>query len=286
MSMLQNIKEKKKKVNLLRGTELLDYEIEVLDGMYEKCPACDAIIEATTLQKNAKVCIHCDYHMRLHIAQRARLIFDKLEVFHHIMISKAPLNFPGYKAKLGHLTESLGVYDGVVCAEAMLKHQSVIAVIMDPDFLMGSMGSVVGEKITRAFERAQKQRKPLILFSASGGARMQEGMISLMQMAKTSGAVKRFKDAGGLYIVVMTDPTTGGVSASFASLGDIILAEPRALIGFAGKRVIEQTIQQDLPEGFQSSEFLLERGYIDKIVHRHDLKETLSKILTMHGVTS
>lgn len=284
--MLQNIKEKKKKVNSLRSNELLDYEIEVIDGMYEKCPACEATIAASTLQKNAKVCVHCGYHMRLHIAQRARLIFDKIEVFHHIMTSKDPLNFPGYKAKLDHLTESLGVYDGVVCAEAMLKHQSVIAVIMDPDFLMGSMGSVVGEKITRAFERAQKQKKPVILFSASGGARMQEGMISLMQMAKTSGAVKRFKDAGGLYIVIMTDPTTGGVSASFASLGDIILAEPKALIGFAGKRVIEQTIQQDLPEGFQSAEFLLERGYIDKIVHRHELKETLSKILTMHGVTS
>lgn len=284
--MLQKIKDKKDKVNALRGGDIFEHDIEVLDGMYEQCPHCEKTIDASALQKNMRVCPLCDYHMRMHIVQRARLVFDKFDVFHHIMTSKDPLNFPGYKEKLEDLTENLGVYDGVVCAEAKLKHQSVIAIIMDPDFMMGSMGSVVGEKITRAFERAQKQSKPVILFSASGGARMQEGMVSLLQMAKTSHAVKKFKDAGGLYISIMSDPTTGGVSASFASLGDIILSEPKALIGFAGKRVIEQTIGQDLPEGFQSAEFMLEKGFLDKIVHRHEIKETLSRILTMHGVIS
>lgn len=285
--MLEKIKDKKQKVNRLRSVEeIFDHEIEVPEGMFEKCPECHATLKTSDLQKNGRVCMACDYHMRLHIAQRARLIFDAFNVFNHIILSKDPLGFPGYQDKLRTLQNNLGVYDAVVCAEAMIKHQSVIAVIMDPDFMMGSMGSVVGEKITRSFERALKQNKPLILFSASGGARMQEGMVSLLQMAKTSAAVKQFNDAGGLYISVLTDPTTGGVTASFASLGDIILAEPKALIGFAGKRVIEQTINEKLPEGFQSAEFQLDKGFVDAIVHRHDLKETLSRILTMHGVTS
>ncbi|HZJ87405.1 MAG TPA: acetyl-CoA carboxylase carboxyltransferase subunit beta, partial [Erysipelothrix sp.] len=216
--------------------------------------------------------------------QRAQLIFDKFEVFNHIIKSINPLNFEGYDQKLEGLSETLGVYDAVVCAEAKINDKSVIAIIMDPDFMMGSMGSVVGEKITRAFERATKQKKPVILFSTSGGARMQEGIISLMQMAKTSGAVSKFDQAGGLYISVLTDPTTGGVTASFASLGDIILAEPGALIGFAGPRVIKETIQQDLPEGFQKAEFMLEKGFVDKIVHRHELKKTLYLLLEYHEV--
>ena len=175
------------------------------------------------------------------------------------------------------------MHDAVVCGEATIDSHNIIAVLMDPNFMMGSMGSVVGEKITRAFERAQKQKKPIVIFCASGGARMQEGLVSLMQMAKTAGAIEQFK---GLYISVLTDPTTGGVSASFAMLGDIILAEPKALIGFAGPRVIAHTMNSDLPEGFQSAEFLLEKGFVDKIVHRKAMKETLSNILSLHEVKS
>ncbi|NLW14977.1 MAG: acetyl-CoA carboxylase carboxyltransferase subunit beta [Erysipelothrix sp.] len=282
--MFRNLKEKKEKVNTLKGYDLLEKKVEVPDGMFEQCPKCNATLDGAKLQENFKVCMECDYHMRMHIAQRARLVFDEFHVFNHIMKSTDPLSFPGYQSKLESLTDSLGVYDAVVCAEAKLNGKSVIGIIMDPDFLMGSMGSVVGERITRSFERALKQRKPVILFAASGGARMQEGLISLMQMAKTSGAIGKYQNAGGLFISVLTDPTTGGVSASFANLGDIILAEPKALIGFAGPRVIAQTIQEDLPEGFQSSEFLLEKGFIDKIVHRHDMKETLSLLLNLHGV--
>ena len=282
--MFKNIQSKKDKVNELKGFDLLNTKIEVPEGLYKKCPGCDATLDAIKLNANSRVCEHCEYHFRMHIVQRAQLIFDKFDVFNHIIKSKNPLNFPGYDKKLEELSESLGVYDGVVSAEAKINDKSVIAIIMDPDFMMGSMGSVVGEKITRAFERATKQKNPVVLFSTSGGARMQEGIISLMQMAKTSGAVSKFTQQGGLYISVLTDPTTGGVTASFASLGDIILAEPGALIGFAGPRVIKETIKQDLPDGFQRAEFLLEKGFVDKIVHRHELKKTLYLLLEYHEV--
>lgn len=282
--MLKNIKDKKQKVNELKGFDFLNKRIEIPDGLYEKCPKCDATLDAIKLNQNHRVCDQCGHHLRMHIVQRAKLVFDEFHVFNHIVKSVNPLNFPNYDEKLENLSESLGVYDAVVCAEAKIYNKSVIAVIMDPDFMMGSMGTVVGEKITRAFERATKQKKPVILFAASGGARMQEGMMSLMQMAKTSGAVGKFQKQGGLYISCLTDPTTGGVTASFASLGDIILAEPKVLIGFAGPRVIAQTIQEDLPEGFQSAEFLLEKGFIDKIVSRDNLKQTLSLLLDYHGV--
>lgn len=282
--MFKNIQSKKDKVNELKGFDLLNTKIEVPEGLYKKCPHCDATLDGIKLNANHRVCDQCGYHFRMHIVQRAQLIFDKFEVFNHIIKSINPLNFEGYDQKLEGLSETLGVYDAVVCAEAKINDKSVIAIIMDPDFMMGSMGSVVGEKITRAFERATKQKKPVILFSTSGGARMQEGIISLMQMAKTSGAVSKFDQAGGLYISVLTDPTTGGVTASFASLGDIILAEPGALIGFAGPRVIKETIQQDLPEGFQKAEFMLEKGFVDKIVHRHELKKTLYLLLEYHEV--
>ncbi len=282
--MFRNIKNKKEKVNELKGFDFLETKIEIPDGIYEKCPKCEATLDKVKLAQNHRVCYECQHHMRMHIVARARLVFDSFAVFNHIVKTKNPLNFPGYQEKIDKLTETLGVYDAVVCAEATIYDKAVIAVIMDPDFLMGSMGTVVGEKITRAFERAQKQKKPLILFSASGGARMQEGLMSLMQMAKTSAAVGKFQNAGGLYIPILTDPTTGGVTASFASLGDIILAEPGALIGFAGPRVIAQTIKEDLPKGFQSAEFLLEKGFIDKIVPRDELKNTLSLLLDYHEV--
>lgn len=262
----------------------LPYKTEIPEGMYEKCLECESLMDINTLSMNKWVCNECGYHFRMHIASRVHLIFDSFKVFNHIVKSKDPLYFPGYKDKLESLSDSSGVYDAVVLAEASIGSKNVIAVIMDPNFLMGSMGTVVGEKITRAFERATKDKKPVLMFTASGGARMQEGIMSLMQMAKTSGAVGKFNKSGGLFINVLTDPTFGGVTASFAMLADIILAEPKALIGFAGPRVIEQTMKKSLPEGFQRSEFLLEKGFIDKIVARKDLKKTISQLLELHEV--
>lgn len=281
--MFKNIQNKKEKSNAKKGFDTETIPLEVPNGMYEKCPSCSALISLVELNNVGGVCMHCNHHFRLHVAHRAKLHFDSFAVFNHRINSIDPLNFPGYKEKLKDLQESTGFHDAVVCAEARIKDQELIAVLMDSNFLMGSMGSVVGEKITRAFERASKQKKPIVIFCASGGARMQEGLVSLMQMAKTAGAVDAFK---GLFISVLTDPTTGGVSASFAMLGDIIIAEPKALIGFAGPRVIAQTMNEDLPDGFQSSEFLLEKGFIDKIVERSDLKDTLHKILKLHEVKS
>lgn len=282
--MFKDLDAKKKRVNLKRSPELLEGLVSVPDGMYEKCPKCDGLIENEVLHDNLWVCSLCQHHFRIHCASRVKIIFDTFKVFNHRISSLDPLEFPNYKEKLKQLNDYTGMYDAVVCGEASLNGIDVIAVVMDPNFLMGSMGSVVGEKITRAFERATKQKKPIIIFTASGGARMQEGIISLMQMAKTAGAIAKFNEKNGLYISVLTDPTTGGVTASFATLGDIVLAEPNALIGFAGPRVIKQTIQTDLPEGFQSAEFLLEKGFIDKIVPRNELKETLGQILKLHEV--
>lgn len=282
--MFRKLKERKEKTNARRPHDAVSESVEVPDGMYEKCPQCGTTHQLVTLQNENWVCSVCDFHFRMHVADRVKLVFDDFKVFGHVVKTKNPLDFPGYQEKLDHLSSSLGVYDAVVCANAKVGECSVIALVMDTHFMMGSMGSVVGEKITAAFEYATKEKKPVILFSASGGARMQEGIISLMQMAKTSGAIGRFSDNGGLFISVLTDPTTGGVTASFAMLGDIILAEPGALIGFAGPRVIEQTIQQPLPSGFQRAEFLLEKGFVDMVVHRHRMKQTLIDILEIHEV--
>jgi acetyl-CoA carboxylase carboxyl transferase subunit beta len=193
--------------------------------------------------------------------------------------SSDPLNFPGYKKKLSHLKQVTNLEEAVVTGKGTINGLPVVIAVMGTDFMMGSMGEVVGEKITRAVERATEERLPVIIFTCSGGARMQEGMVSLMQMAKTSAALKKHDEAGLLYITVLTDPTTGGVTASFAMLGDVILAEPKALIGFAGPRVIQQTIGQKLPEGFQTAEFLLEHGFVDKIVERRNLKYVLYSII-------
>lgn len=192
------------------------------------------------------------------------------------------LSFPDYEQKITAMKEKTGLTEGVVTGEGTIQGFKTAIAVMDSHFMMGSMGQVVGEKITRAIERATKERLPIVIFTTSGGARMQEGMVSLMQMAKTSAAAEKHSQAGLLYITVLTDPTTGGVTASFAMLGDIILAEPGALIGFAGQRVIEQTIGQKLPEGFQRAEFLLEKGFVDRIVNRGDMKEELGKILSYH----
>lgn len=283
--MFKDLDAKKRRVDKKKDPQLLEGLVSVPDGMYEKCPKCNNLVELSLLQELLWVCSECNHHFRIHCASRIRLVFDTFRVFNHRVSSLDPLNFPGYLDKLETLKDYSGVYDAVVCAEASIGNQEIIAVLMDPHFMMGSMGTVVGEKITRAFERATKQKKPVVIFTASGGARMQEGIVSLMQMAKTSSAIAKFNDKKGLYISVLTDPTTGGVTASFAMLADIILAEPNALIGFAGPRVIQQTIQSELPEGFQSSEFLLEKGFIDAIVPRASLRKTLHKILEMHQVT-
>ena len=202
------------------------------------------------------------------------------------MISCDPIDFPEYPEKQQELRDKTGLHDAIVTGTATLKGIPAVVGIMDSRYMMGSMGSVVGEKIARAFEYATEKGLPVILFTASGGARMQEGIVSLMQMAKTSGAVKLHSEAGGLYITVMTDPTTGGVTASFASLGDIIIAEPKVLIGFAGRRVIESTIRQRLPEDFQLAEFMQEHGFVDMIVDRKRMKNTLAHLLELHGYTA
>lgn len=281
--MFEKLKLRKSKKDAHRKDVVIQPVAEVPEGSFMKCDGCDKTYSITSLKDKLWVCPNCDYHFRMHVAERVRCSFDTFQVFNHTMKSVNPLQFPGYQKKLDDLKDHLGVNDAVVSAEARIGKHEVIAVVMDTSFMMGSMGSVVGEKITQAFERATKQKKPIIIFSASGGARMQEGILSLMQMAKTSAAVG-LKNEQRLFINVLTDPTTGGVSASFAMLADIILAEPRALVGFAGPRVIEQTIKESLPEGFQRSEFLLEKGFIDAIVHRHMLKEQLIKLLELHEV--
>ena len=249
-----------------------------------KCPRCSASCDYDELEKNMWVCPSCGYHGRMNAADRLAITADSGSFVEYDkgMTSLNPIDFPDYQEKISSLREKTGLNEAVITGECTIKGERCIIGIMDSHFMMASMGSVVGEKITRAFERAAEKKLPLILFTASGGARMQEGLVSLMQMAKTTAAIEKFKDAGGLFISYLTNPTTGGVSASFASLGDIIIAEPGALICFAGPRVIEQTIGQKLPEGFQHSEFLLEHGMIDMIVDRKDMKQTLSKILKMH----
>ena len=259
-------------------------KIKIPGGMWTKCPKCGGIMLTEELYGNYKVCSHCDYHFRITAWQRILATVDE-DTFVEMdkdAKGKDPLNFPNYKQKVEKLQDTLDVNEAVVCGVGKIGGISTVVCAMDSFFIMGSMGMVVGEKITRAVEYATSKDLPVVIFTTSGGARMQEGIVSLMQMAKTSGALKKHSEKGLLYIAVLTDPTTGGVTASFASLGDIILAEPRATIGFAGRRVIEQTIKQTLPEEFQTSEFLLEKGFVDKIVHRKDMKQTLCTLLNMH----
>ncbi|MEZ0536717.1 acetyl-CoA carboxylase, carboxyltransferase subunit beta [Caldicellulosiruptoraceae bacterium PP1] len=255
------------------------------NGLWIKCQKCQKIILKEELKNNLLICPYCNYYFRMDAFQRIELIIDKNTFIEYDkdLISVNPLDFPGYQEKINKLIDETGLKEAVVTGEGMINNFPCCIAIMDSRFLMGSMGSVVGEKLTRLFETATQKRLPVIIFTASGGARMQEGILSLMQMAKVSAAVYKHSEAGLLYISVLTDPTTGGVTASFAMLGDIILSEPKALIGFAGPRVIEQTIKQKLPEGFQTAEFLLEHGFIDAIVERKHLKETLAKILKIHS---
>ena len=255
--------------------------VDIPIGKWIKCDNCKEILYKDTVRENLNICPNCGHYFRMHIGKRLELVIDNgtYERFDLKLETTNPLGLEDYPKKLKALREKTGLEEAVACGTGKINGEKVVICIMDSGFLMGSMGAVVGEKITYAIEQAIKQRLPLIIFSVSGGARMQEGIISLMQMAKTTAALTKLDEAGLLYISVLTDPTYGGVTASFASLGDIILAEPHAMIGFAGQRVIEQTIGESLPEGFQTAEFLLEHGFIDKIVERKDLKDTIYKLI-------
>lgn len=273
-------KIKKREPTAKRPTNKVDIPI----GKWIKCDKCKEIIYKETLRENYSICPNCGAYFRMHINKRLETILDEgsYKRFDLDIDTTNPLELEDYPKKIKALREKTGIQEAVGCGTGKINGEDVVICIMDSGFLMGSMGVVVGEKITYSIEKAIELKLPIIIFCTSGGARMQEGIVSLMQMAKTSAAIAKLNEQGILYISVLTDPTTGGVTASFASLGDIILAEPEALIGFAGPRVIEQTIGQKLPEGFQKSEFLLEHGFIDKIVERKDMKETISKIIKMH----
>ena len=273
-------KIKKRTPSLKKKQSLVDVPI----GKWVKCDGCKEIIYKETLQNNLNICPHCGHYFRMHIHRRLEQIIDEgtYQEFCLNIDTNNPLEMEDYDKKLKALREKTGLQEAVSCGIGKINGEDTVICIMDSGFLMGSMGIVVGEKITYSIEKAIEKELPIIIFSVSGGARMQEGIMSLMQMAKTTAALTKLNEAGLLYISVLTDPTYGGVTASFASLGDIILAEPKAMIGFAGPRVIQQTIGEDLPEGFQTAEFLLEHGFIDKIVERKVLKETLSQIIRLH----
>ena len=276
---------KKRQYGVINITNLEEKDIPVVpDGTWIKCSNCGKILYKKSLEENYNVCLNCNYHFRLGSYERVNQICDKgtFKEFNKYMKSKNPMDFPNYEEKLKANEEKSRTNEAVVTGECEIGGNKTIIAIMDSNFLMGSMGTVVGEKITIAVEEATKRKLPIIIFTASGGARMQEGILSLMQMAKISSALSRHSDAGLLYITVLTDPTTGGVTASFAMLGDIILAEPKALVGFAGRRVIEGTIKEKLPEDFQSAEFLLEHGFIDNIIKRENFKMALSALLNFH----
>ena len=249
------------------------------------CPQCQASCAGAVFERKLWVCDHCGYHSRLDWRQRLSITADagSFVEFDAGMESGNPIGFPGYKDRLRDLRERCGMREAVLSGRCAIQGYPTVLCVMDSHFMMASMGSVVGEKITRAFEYGGEHKLPVIIFTASGGARMQEGIFSLMQMAKTSGAAARYGKAGQLYISVMADPTTGGVTASFASLGDVIIVEPGVLVGFAGKRVIQDTIGYTLPEKFQSAEFVFDHGFADMIVHRAELSSTLARLIRLHG---
>ncbi len=257
---------------------------DIPEGLMKKCPTCKKIFYEKEMAKNIEVCPNCDFHHSLSAWERIDSLFDEgtFEEWDAHLKTSNPLDFPDYLEKIEKDCEKTNLSEAVVTGKGFMDERPVAFSVMDSRFRMGSMGSVVGEKIARAIERAKDEGLPFVIFTASGGARMQEGVLSLMQMSKTSVAIKRFSEAGGLMISVMTHPTTGGVSASFASLGDYNFAEPKALIGFAGRRIIEQTTREKLPDDFQTAEFLLKHGHIDRVVHRHEMKELLSSLVQMH----
>lgn len=257
---------------------------DVPEGLMTKCPNCKEITLTKDLEKNNKVCPKCDHHFKMTAHERINGLLDEgsFKSMDDHLKSENPLGFPGYTEKVQADSEKTGLNEAVLTGSGKLLGQDIVLAVMDSHFRMGSMGSVVGEKITRAIEVATDRKLPFIIFTASGGARMQEGVLSLMQMAKTSVALKRHSNEGLLFVSVLTHPTTGGVSASFASVGDINIAEPKALIGFAGRRVIEQTVREKLPEDFQTAEFLLDHGQLDAVVHRASMQSTLGTIVRLH----
>ncbi len=268
-----------------KAKDIMNQQPQVPEGLFQKCSKCNEIIYTEDIIANYHICPNCNNYFRVSPRTRLSMVLDEgsFQEWDKDLPISDPLNFPGYRTKVERLRAASNLDEAVITGEGKLNGISVAIGVMASDFLMGSMGEVVGEKLTRLIENATKRRLPLIVFCCSGGARMQEGIISLMQMAKTAGALKRHDEAGLLYISVLTDPTTGGVMASFAMLGDVILAEPGVLAGFAGPRVIEQTIGQKLPEGFQRSEFLLEHGFIDKIVKRSRMRAVLSFLVASCG---
>jgi len=265
-------------------TEVKNNVPAVPDGMWIKCAGCGKTIYKKEIGMY-KICTECGHYFRFNARERINITSDEgsFEEFDVNMTALNPLSYPNYEEKIKSLKEKTGLNDSVVTGKCKIGGFDCILCVMDSSFIMGSMGSVVGEKITRAFEYATENKMPIVIFTASGGARMQEGIISLMQMAKVSAAAAKHSKEGLLYVTVLTDPTTGGVTASFGMLGDIILSEPKALIGFAGRRVIEQTIKQKLPDDFQTAEFLLEHGFVDKIVERENIKNVIAEILRLHN---
>ena len=262
--------------------------VDVPKGLWEKCPSCQAMVYQKALEENLYVCPECGYHHRIPARTRIKQLSDaeSFEEFLPDLVSTDPLRFSErlkYKERLRQAQEATGETEAVVVGKAYIRGRPVILAAMDPFFIMASMGAVVGEKVTAAIERAADENIPFVIVTASGGARMQEGMVSLVQMAKTAAAVARLDDAGGLYIVVMGDPTTAGVAASFASLGDIHIAEPGAMIGFAGPRVIENTVKAKLPQGFQSAQFMQEHGFVDRVVPRQNLRTEIARIIDYAG---
>ncbi len=258
---------------------------EIPNHIFQQCEGCQQSIPYFSLIENHYICPRCGYHFKISARQRVRELIDEKtwkELFEKYKTVNVE-NFPGYDEKLKIASSQTGLNEAVICGFGKINQIKVVFCAMDSHFMMGSMGKVVGEKLCKAVEYAQRKKYPLIISCTSGGARMQEGIDSLMQMAKVSAALKRFSNEGGFYIALLTHPTTGGVSASFAMLGDIIIAEPGTMIGFAGKRVIQNTLKQELPEGFQTAEFLLNKGFLDMIVERKDLKKVLSDLLRIHG---
>ncbi len=277
--------ERKRKLIVLKGIRGTAAHRKKKADDFIICPKCKKKKDPALLQTSKYICDTCGHHFSISAEQRLDMVFDREEytpLFDDIM-PQNPIDFPGYQLKLAELQRRTGLNDACVAANGFIGGYEAVCAVLDSQFLMGSMGTAVGEKITLSIEYAGRHNLPLIIFAASGGARMQEGIFSLMQMAKTAAAVKRFSDQGGLFISYLTHPTTGGVTASFASLGDIILAEPKALIGFAGPRVIEQTIQAKLPEDFQSAESLLKHGFVDAIVPRDQMQAVLANILKLHA---
>ncbi|MCL2109461.1 MAG: acetyl-CoA carboxylase, carboxyltransferase subunit beta [Oscillospiraceae bacterium] len=286
-SLLETVKERFKDEKPPHIHPRAAAKLNIPADLLSKCPRCRFVVFKEDFEKSRKVCTNCNYHARLSWKERLEMTADKNSFveFDSTMTSRNPISFPDYPERLKTLRKDCDMRDAIMTGECLIRGYKTVIGIMDSNFMMASMGSVVGEKITRAFEYAAREKLPVIIFAASGGARMQEGIISLMQMAKTGGAIAKFAEAGQLFISVITDPTTGGVTASFASLGDIIIAEPKVLIGFAGRRVIQDTIKQKLPDEFQTAEYLLEKGFADMLCERRNMRSCLANLLRIHNYT-